>query len=72
MRVTSDCFSMGAGSDLSPSTEVNTLMSPGRRRASGPVELDETFGRTDRFPGGPRVHHAPYGRFGCRAVRASG
>lgn len=67
MRVTSECFSMEVGSDVSLSTEVNAMTLLARRRTGGPVELDASFGRTHQFPGVPWTRHAP-----LRPVRIPG
>lgn len=53
MQVTSDCFSMEVGSDVSLSTEVSALTLPSRLRTAGPVEPDAFFGRTHPLLGVP-------------------
>ncbi|GGZ09071.1 hypothetical protein GCM10010343_39260 [Streptomyces avidinii] len=59
MQVTSGCFSMEVGSDVSLSTEVSAMTLPARRRTGGPVEPDAFFGRTHQFFGAPRTRHTP-------------
>lgn len=59
MQVTSGCFSMEVGSDVSLSTEVSAMTLPARRRTGDPVEPDAFFGRTHQFFGAPRARHTP-------------
>jgi hypothetical protein len=67
MQVTSGCFSMEVGSDVSLSTEVSVMTLPARRQTDGPVELDEFFGLTHQFLGVLWARYTPF-----RLIRVPG